>query len=580
MKALQDLFSEYFELGLAEDTNKITPLDTAIEKHIHPKMHIYSAYLPFAMSNEIARQFRYENPNFTISCLGAVDNIAILIASGLVKRVIASYIGLILPSPVISPVLQKALDEGLEIENWSLLTMIQRLEAAARNLPFMPTQSLKGSSIAEENEDRQQYRTVVDPFTQKEFGIVKPLKPDITIMHAYCADPSGNAIPILPPTEEALAAFASRNGVLLSVEKIVSADYIRRHSFLVKVPSRIVRSVVKAPFGMHPYGCRGHDWSGYGEDADFGRNLQIAFAEKEKMEKWLEKWVFAPKSHEDYMAMVGIDRVDALKHSAFYTTWKPGRLVKVDQITKTPSTGTERRAIFTAHEIFDSIQKNGYDTILSGLGISHLASWIAVHMLRSEGRRIPLLVELGLFGLLPPPGQPFLVPIQGLEFCSMLTNTIEILGVIANNTNMLACLSAGQVDNFGNVNSTKIGRFFLFGSGGANDVSEAAREVIVTVPHNELRLVKKVSYVTCLGPKVQKVVTDKGVFEKVRGELTLMKVYRKKGETTGEAIATIENNMGWKPKRAKQVRILKEPQPDLVWLLRCFDPHRYFLGPQ
>ncbi|UCH32240.1 MAG: hypothetical protein JSV05_02310 [Candidatus Bathyarchaeota archaeon] len=570
--------SKYFELGLAEETSKITPLDAAIEKHIHPKMHIYSGYLPFALSNEIARQFRNKTPNFTISCLGAVDNINILIASGLVKRVIASYVGLILPSPVMSPVLQKALDEGLEIENWSLLTIIQRLEAAARNLPFMPTQSLKGSSIAEENENRQQYRTIVDPFTQKEFGVVKPLKPDLTIMHAYCADPSGNAIPILSPTEEALGAFASRNGVILSVEKIVSVDYIRRHSFLVKVPSRIVRAVVKAPFGMHPYGCRGHEWSGYSEDACFGRNLQIAFTEKQKMEKWLKKWVFAPKSHEDYLTKVGVGRVNALKRSACYTTWKSQKLKKVDQIQKNPPNKTERMAIFTANEIFDSIQKKGYDNILSGLGISHLASWIATHILRSEGIRVPLVVELGLFGLLPPPGQPFLVPIQGLEFCSMLTNTIDILGVIANNTNMLACLSAGQVDKQGNINSTKIGRVFLFGSGGANDVSMVAREVIVTVPHNELRLVKKVSYVTCPGSKVRKVVTDRGVLEKMHGELTLTKIYRKKKETKREAIAAIENNMGWEPKRAKQVIILKEPQTDLVLLLRCFDPYRYFLG--
>jgi len=77
----------------------------------------------------------------------------------------------------------------------------------------------------------------------------------------------------------------------------------------------------------------------------------------------------------------------------------------------------------------------------------------------------------------------------------MLTDTFGVLGLIASNTRMIASLSAGQVDKYGNINSTKVGDFFLFGSGGANDVSVKAKEVVVTVLQDLWRLVEKVPYV-------------------------------------------------------------------------------------
>lgn len=223
------------------------PLNEAVHRYIKPGMHVYSAYLPFSTIHEIVRQFHGQDANFTVSCLGGVANINMLIAAGLVKRLIGSYAGLVLPSPVVSGVIQRAVQDGMEIENWSLLTMVQRLIGGALNLPFMPTSSLVGSTIAEENEERGLYKKIKDPFSNSQVSVVKSLRPDITIMHAYCADPAGNAIPVLSPAEEAYGAFASKEGVILSVEKIVSTEYLRKHSMCVRVPASIVKCVVETP---------------------------------------------------------------------------------------------------------------------------------------------------------------------------------------------------------------------------------------------------------------------------------------------------------------------------------------------
>lgn len=150
LENLRKIFGKYFELKPNEGKSKVVTLKEAVREYVKPDMHVYFAYRPFGVVHEIVRQFHGHDAGFTVSCLGGVANINVLIAAGLVKRLVGGYAGLVLPSPVVSGVIQRGLQEGLEVENWSLLTMIQRLMAGALGLPFMPTSSLDGSSIAEE----------------------------------------------------------------------------------------------------------------------------------------------------------------------------------------------------------------------------------------------------------------------------------------------------------------------------------------------------------------------------------------------------------------------------------------------
>lgn len=117
-----------------------------------------------------------------------------------------------------------------------------------------------------------------------------------------------------------------------------------------------------------------------------------------------------------------------------------------------------------------------------------------------------------------------------------------------------------------------------FGSGGANDASMAAKEVIITLLHDRRRLVEQVPYITCPGKNVRKVVTDRAVFEKVEDELVLNKIYVKEGEGEKEAMLTIMQDLGWTPRISKKLGRLGEPSSEEIMLLRCFDPDRYFLG--
>ena len=65
-------------------------------------------------------------------------------------------------------------------------------------------------------------------------------------------------------------------------------------------------------------------------------------------------------------------------------------------------------------------------------------------------------------------------------------------------------LGGAQVDRFGNLNSTVIGRYAnpkvrLPGSGGATEIATACRKTFLTLRHNKRSLVERVDFVTSMG---------------------------------------------------------------------------------
>jgi len=50
-----------------------------------------------------------------------------------------------------------------------------------------------------------------------------------------------------------VGALGSQKGIIATVEKIVSTEFIREHSSFVSVPAYFVKSVSVVPFGAHPW---------------------------------------------------------------------------------------------------------------------------------------------------------------------------------------------------------------------------------------------------------------------------------------------------------------------------------------
>jgi acyl CoA:acetate/3-ketoacid CoA transferase beta subunit len=116
------------------------------------------------------------------------------------------------------------------------------------------------------------------------------------------------------------------------------------------------------------------------------------------------------------------------------------------------------------------------------------------------------------------------------------------------------------------------------GSGGANDICSAAREVVVTLAQTPARFVDKVPYITAPGRRVNAVVSDLGVFEKPdeHGELVLTGLHGEGAEAP--LVEAARARCGWDLKVAPRLRRFEPPDGDELRLIRLFDPRRYFLG--
>lgn len=223
--------------------NKVVSLNQAIEDQIKPGMAIHIGLEAGAAARELAKVFWGKKPGFTLimNMIGGHHALS-LIHGNMVKKLIFATCADIFPRPYPNPVVQRAFrQKTIDLENWSMLSLIQSLQAGALNLPYAVTRSIIGSSLAEEN--RHSFKIADDPFgTSAKIGLIKALNPDISIIHGWAADPHGNLIMAAPP-RDAWGAKASRKGIIVTVEKLVSENFIREHSLLVKIPGSLVNAV-------------------------------------------------------------------------------------------------------------------------------------------------------------------------------------------------------------------------------------------------------------------------------------------------------------------------------------------------
>lgn len=122
------------------------------------------------------------------------------------------------------------------------------LRAAICDLPWMPIPDLC-TDLPRVNPDH--YRPLPQAPGERRLLAVSPIRPDITFIHAQQADEQGNVQFLGAPFFDVMLAQASRR-VVVSVDRVVSAETIRRHNHLTKLPSVMVDAVVEVPFGAHP----------------------------------------------------------------------------------------------------------------------------------------------------------------------------------------------------------------------------------------------------------------------------------------------------------------------------------------
>ena len=563
-----------------DGSGKLMDIGNAIKRHIRPGMTVHLAAGiggPSAAMCELIRQFKGKDPALTIIQSTVTGHALNLVHCGLVKKLICAACIDVSDSARPSKIIQQALEgKKIDLENWSLCSLQQRLMAGAFGFSFIPTRSVAGSGIASDHVDS--FKEIKDPFDSGiTAGIVKSLNPDISIIHGCAGDEEGNIILSAPYGDDLWGPLASTAGVIATVEKLVSADYIKKYAALVKIPGYIVRSVSVAPLGAHPFSLTNpgiEDFEPYEKDGEFLNALHEASTNKETLNQWIELWVTGCVDHGDYLKRIGKKRLSALKsHVPKKLEAAPHAVSIASSEPVEKFTAEEMMYIAVAREIRKSVEREGHKTILAGAGVGATAAWLAYCQLKAEGHEIGLITGNGLIGYSPLPGESVLSSEAGVRTAKILTDTVTTHGIFVGgkNNRCLSVLGTGQIDKYGSINSTKTGSGkFLVGSGGANDAVNA-REVIVALKQSKDRFAEVLPFVTGRGDAVTTVVSTMGVFRKKGPEETLCLEACFPGAWASdldEKVEAIQAQCGWTLEKARKIEEIPPPSVEEMELLR------------
>jgi glutaconate CoA-transferase subunit A len=227
----------------------------------------------------------------------------LLFASGASRHILTSWFsqGIVWG---VSRVMRLYTETGrARFEEWSHMAVGLRFRAGAMGVPFLPMRSMMGSDLIGQLPDA---RVIDCPFSGEKLVLVPALNPDFALIHVQRCDAYGNAqIDGLPFMDIDLAMAANR--VILTTERIVSNDQIRRSPDQTKIPFLAVDAVVEVPFGSAPHEC-------YGLYEPLFEHLdryaaQIRQDPEGSLRSYLERYFYEPKSWTGYLELLGLNEL-------------------------------------------------------------------------------------------------------------------------------------------------------------------------------------------------------------------------------------------------------------------------------
>ena len=300
--------------------SKVMTMKEAVSRYVKSGQTVFIGGMqhgePSAAVHEICRQ-RIDHLHL-LACLAVSLNI--LIGEGRVDKMSTAFIEQDVKR---SYRLNKAREMGKlpVFEEYSHFGIGQALLAGQIGIPFMPVRCQVGSDMLKYNPN---IKVIQDPYSGQNLGAVKAIVPDVGILHVQRCDAEGNAQKWGSLGVDAEGINASRT-VIITTEKIVDPDVIRRDPNRTIIPGFRVSAVVEQPWGAHPMhlsGCYAGDMFGY--MAELGKEAGY--------ENYLQRLVYGTQNWEEYLkereAMKGKGyfdklRIETVPSEPIYTGYKP-----------------------------------------------------------------------------------------------------------------------------------------------------------------------------------------------------------------------------------------------------------------
>jgi len=227
----------------------------------------------------------------------------LLLASGVSDHVITSWFAQSILWGLSKVMRHHIENQTARFEEWSHMAIGMRFRAGGMGVPFLPIRSMLGSDVLRL---RPEAKEIDCPFTGEKLLLVPALNPDVALIHVQRCDAYGNAqMDGLQFMDIDLALAADR--VILTTERIVSNEQIRRAPDQTKIPFFCVDAVVETPYGSAPHECQG-----IYEPMMRHMEAYVARVNAEPvagMRDYLDRYVYRPKSWTEFLSLIGLDEV-------------------------------------------------------------------------------------------------------------------------------------------------------------------------------------------------------------------------------------------------------------------------------
>lgn len=280
---------------------KVTTLDEAaklVPDGVRIALGGFAIYQrPMAFTRELIRQGRKG-----LTLVGVTNSMEadLLIAAGVVSRIETSYVGF--EKYGLAKNFRRACEQGdVEVVEYPELLSWDRFRASQENFSFWPAAGLGGTDVVNLNADIRPFRC---PISGQIMHALPAANPDVVVVHGLAADEFGNVVvPSFRNLPQSLDLTLARccDKVIVTVERIVSDNFIRRHARLIEIPSARVSAVIVTPFGAHPNSMLGR----YASDDQHWDLYVEATQTPQRFAAYLNDYVLTLTNHDAYLDKIG-----------------------------------------------------------------------------------------------------------------------------------------------------------------------------------------------------------------------------------------------------------------------------------
>jgi glutaconate CoA-transferase subunit A len=307
----------FFAAKPRAQTDKVTTVADAVRRLVRDGDYLAIGgfgcdRLPTAVVHEVVRQGKQ---NLSFAGHTATHDFQILCAgNGLgrgktLARVDVAYV-VGLEARGLSPHARRVIESGeVECTEWTNYALAVRLKAAAMGLPFLPSRSMLGTDTFR----RSAARVIACPFTGERLNALPALYPDAAAVHVHEADRYGNCR-IRGTTVADLDLARAARRLIVTCERLVPHDDIRRDPSRTVIPFFCVDAVCEVPFGSYP----GNMPYEYFSDEEHLCAWLKAEEDSDGFRGFLDRYLYGTKDFSAYLDRCGgLPRLQELRRQEF-----------------------------------------------------------------------------------------------------------------------------------------------------------------------------------------------------------------------------------------------------------------------